>query len=66
MSLLQFRTYTIKAGKRGEAVPLILCDTMGLEENADTGVNIEDLLNILRGHIKDRYQVSTIHLNTLL
>nr|XP_040056344.1 interferon-induced protein 44-like [Gasterosteus aculeatus aculeatus]XP_040056345.1 interferon-induced protein 44-like [Gasterosteus aculeatus aculeatus] len=56
----QFRTYTIKAGKRGEAVPLILCDTMGLEENADTGVNIEDLLNILRGHIKDRYQLNPL------
>lgn len=28
----QFRTYTIKAGKGGGAIPLILCDTMGLEE----------------------------------
>ncbi|XP_039641301.1 interferon-induced protein 44-like [Perca fluviatilis] len=54
----QFRTYTIKAGKRGGAVPLILCDTMGLEENADAGLDIEDLVNIYKGHIKDRYQFS--------
>ncbi|GAA6213316.1 interferon-induced protein 44-like [Lates japonicus] len=54
----QFRTYTIKAGKGGGAVPLILCDTMGLEENADAGLDIEDLVNIHKGHIKDRYQFS--------
>ncbi|KAL6105497.1 uncharacterized protein ACO6RY_07018 [Pungitius sinensis] len=54
----QFRTYTIKAGKGGGAVPLVLCDTMGLEENADTGVNIDDLVNIFKGHIKDRYQLN--------
>ncbi|XP_071354053.1 interferon-induced protein 44-like isoform X2 [Trachinotus anak] len=54
----QFRTYTIKAGKGGEVVPLILCDTMGLEENADVGLDIEDLVNIYKGHVKDRYQFS--------
>ncbi|KAK9533879.1 hypothetical protein VZT92_008972 [Zoarces viviparus] len=54
----QFRTYTIKAGKGGGLVPLILCDTMGLEENAEAGLNIEDLVNIFRGHIKDRYQLN--------
>ncbi|XP_068558436.1 interferon-induced protein 44-like [Cebidichthys violaceus] len=54
----QFRTYTIKAGKGGGAVPLILCDTMGLEENAEAGLNIEDLVNIFKGHIKDRYQLN--------
>lgn len=31
---------------------------MGLEENADAGLDIEDLVNIYKGHIKDRYQVS--------
>lgn len=55
----QFRTYTIKAGKGGGAVPLILCDTMGLEENPDAGLDIEDLVNIYKGHIKDRYQFSS-------
>ncbi len=31
---------------------------MGLEEKADAGLDIEDLVNIYKGHIKDRYQVS--------
>ncbi|XP_053191691.1 interferon-induced protein 44-like isoform X3 [Scomber japonicus] len=53
----QFRTYSIKAGKGGRAVPLILCDTMGLE-STDTGLDIEDLVSISKGHIMDRYQFS--------
>ncbi|XP_061599064.1 interferon-induced protein 44-like isoform X3 [Cololabis saira] len=53
----QFRTYTIKAGKGGETIPLVLCDTMGLEENA--GLNTDDLVNIFKGHVIDRYQFST-------
>ncbi|XP_075873909.1 interferon-induced protein 44-like [Nelusetta ayraudi] len=52
----QFRTYTIKARKGGQALPLVLCDTMGLEEMAETGLDIEDLINIYQGHVKDRYQ----------
>ncbi|XP_037551046.1 interferon-induced protein 44-like [Nematolebias whitei] len=55
----QFRTYTIKVGKSGGAIPLVLCDTMGLEENADAGLNIDDIVSIFKGHIKDRYQFST-------
>ncbi|MEQ2193525.1 hypothetical protein XENOCAPTIV_001575, partial [Xenoophorus captivus] len=43
-------------GRRGGNLPLILCDTMGLEENADTGLNIDDVVSILKGHMKDRYQ----------
>lgn len=54
----QFRTYTIKARKGGQAMPLVLCDTMGLEEMAETGLDIEDLVNIYQGHVKDRYQFS--------
>ncbi|XP_030575219.1 interferon-induced protein 44-like [Archocentrus centrarchus] len=53
----QFRTYSIKAGKGGGVVPLILCDTMGIEENG--GLDIEDMVNIYKGHIKDRCQFST-------
>ncbi|KAM3594738.1 uncharacterized protein V6R79_013309 [Siganus canaliculatus] len=54
----QFRTYTVKAGKGGEALPLILCDTMGLEEKADAGLDPEDLVSIYKGHMRDRYQFS--------
>ncbi|KAF7659877.1 hypothetical protein LDENG_00291680 [Lucifuga dentata] len=54
----QFRAYNIKAGKGCGSVPLILCDTMGLEENADAGLDLEDLVNICKGHMQDRYQFS--------
>lgn len=30
---------------------------MGLEENADAGLNVDDIVSIFKGHIKDRYQV---------
>lgn len=39
-------------------MPLVLCDTMGLEEKSDAGLDIEDLVNIFEGHVEDRYQVS--------
>lgn len=56
----QFRTYTIKARKGGQALPLVLCDTMGLEEMVDTGLDIDDLINIYKGHVKDRYQFNPL------
>ncbi|XP_023810027.1 interferon-induced protein 44-like [Oryzias latipes] len=52
----QFRTYTVKAGREGKPLPLILCDTMGLEENVGAGIDIDDISNILNGHLPDRYQ----------
>ncbi|XP_072314220.1 interferon-induced protein 44-like [Eucyclogobius newberryi] len=55
---VQFRTYTMKAGKGGPAVPLVLCDTMGLEEGTDAGLNPDDVINICKGHVQDRYQFS--------
>ncbi|KAM4724069.1 interferon-induced protein 44-like [Anableps anableps] len=55
----QYRAYNIKAGRRGGNLPLILCDTMGLEQNADTGLNMDDVVSIFKGHMKDRYQFST-------
>jgi len=39
-------------------LPLVLCDTMGLESLPDTGLDMEDLYSIYRGHIQDRYQVN--------
>lgn len=53
----QYRTYRIKAGKSGKCLPLVLCDTMGLEEMKGAGLDTEDLVNIFKGHIADRYQV---------
>ena len=53
----QFRCLPIKAGKGGKRLPLVLCDTMGLESQPDTGLAVEDLYNIYKGRIADRYQV---------
>ncbi|XP_073331975.1 interferon-induced protein 44-like [Pagrus major] len=52
----QFRSYSLKAGREGKPLPIILCDTMGLEEGTGSGLNIDDISNILKGHLPDRYQ----------
>uniref|UniRef100_A0A8C7WUQ3 Interferon-induced protein 44-like n=1 Tax=Oryzias sinensis TaxID=183150 RepID=A0A8C7WUQ3_9TELE len=41
---------------KGKPLPLILCDTMGLEQNVGAGLDIDDISNILKGHLPDRYQ----------
>lgn len=38
-------------------MPITLCDSMGLEEGLNAGLDIDDFTNILKGHIQDRYQV---------
>ncbi|KAJ8003749.1 hypothetical protein DPEC_G00151580 [Dallia pectoralis] len=52
----QFRTYNVKSGPDRKALPLVLCDTMGLEEEPGSGLDIDDITSILKGHIQDRYQ----------
>lgn len=52
----QFRTYTVKAGREGKPLPIILCDTMGLEESTGAGLDIDDVVSILKGHLSDYYQ----------
>ena len=53
----QFRCLPIKAGKGGKRLPLVLCDTMGLESQPNAGLDVDDLYNIYKGRIADRYQV---------
>ena len=57
LCMRQFRSYSLKAGREGKPLPIILCDTMGLEENAGSGLATDDISNILKGHLPDRYQV---------
>uniref|UniRef100_A0A087X2V8 G domain-containing protein n=1 Tax=Poecilia formosa TaxID=48698 RepID=A0A087X2V8_POEFO len=52
----QFRTYSVKAGREGKPLPIILCDTMGLEDSKGAGLDVEDISSILEGHMPDRYQ----------
>lgn len=55
----QFRTYTVKAGREGSALPIVLCDTMGLEDVCGAGLDLDDVSSIIKGHIPDRYKVRT-------
>lgn len=34
----------------------MLCDTMGLEESTWAGLNVDDISNIMKGHMPDTYQ----------
>ncbi|XP_030582977.1 interferon-induced protein 44-like [Archocentrus centrarchus] len=52
----QFRTYSVKDGRGGKPLPIILCDTMGLEERKGAGLDIDDMSSILKGHLPDCYQ----------
>ncbi|XP_071398992.1 interferon-induced protein 44-like isoform X2 [Centroberyx affinis] len=51
----QFRTYSVKAGRDGKTLPIILCDSMGLESTG-AGLDVDDISSILKGHIPDTYQ----------
>lgn len=52
----QYMTYSIKYRGDGSPLPFVLCDSLGLSQNA--GLRTDDLASILTGHIPDRYQVS--------
>ncbi|XP_026200961.1 interferon-induced protein 44-like [Anabas testudineus] len=52
----QFCTYSIKAGKEGGPLPIVLCDTMGLEESTGAGIDIDDITSILKGRVSNGYQ----------
>lgn len=52
----QFHTYSVRAGKGGKPLPIILCDTMGLEEKTGSGLPVDDIFSILKGHLPNSYQ----------
>ncbi|KAL7876712.1 hypothetical protein AOLI_G00116750 [Acnodon oligacanthus] len=52
----QFRSYSVKAGKEGKLLPITLCDSMGLEEGLNAGLDIDDFTSILKGHMQDKYR----------
>ncbi|XP_016103955.1 interferon-induced protein 44-like [Sinocyclocheilus grahami] len=55
----QFRPYYIKPSSSVTHVPFILCDTMGLEDGVNTGLDV-DFATILKGHIQDKYQFNPL------
>ncbi|XP_043109448.1 interferon induced protein 44c2 isoform X2 [Puntigrus tetrazona] len=52
----QFRTYFIKLSSGVSHVPFTLCDSMGLEDGVNTGLDVDDFASILKGHVQDQYQ----------
>lgn len=52
----QFRTYSVRGGRSGKSLPVVLCDTMGLEEGLNAGLDMDDFTSILKGNVQDRYQ----------
>uniref|UniRef100_A0A674IS19 TLDc domain-containing protein n=1 Tax=Terrapene triunguis TaxID=2587831 RepID=A0A674IS19_9SAUR len=38
-----YRTYPVKDGRDGKPLPIILCDTMGIEENSGVGLEIDEV-----------------------
>uniref|UniRef100_A0A3B3R1K2 Interferon-induced protein 44-like n=1 Tax=Paramormyrops kingsleyae TaxID=1676925 RepID=A0A3B3R1K2_9TELE len=53
---LQYRIYQVKAGRGGQPLAFLLCDTMGLEPAPNRGVDTEDIVGILKGYIPDEYK----------
>ncbi|KAI3368206.1 hypothetical protein L3Q82_007927 [Scortum barcoo] len=47
---------TTQLGEKGKPLPIILCDTMGLEESTGRGLDLDDISSILKGHLPNRYQ----------
>ncbi|XP_047415027.1 interferon-induced protein 44 isoform X1 [Sciurus carolinensis] len=54
----KYRTYSIKDGNGGRCLSFILCDSLGLSEKS--GLCVEDIVYILKGHIPDRYQFDSM------
>lgn len=45
----------------------MLCDTMGLEEGTKAGLDVNDIISILKGHMPDGHQVQfAVTLNRML
>ncbi|XP_048851295.1 interferon-induced protein 44-like isoform X1 [Brienomyrus brachyistius] len=57
---LKYRTYQVKAGRGGQPMGFLLCDTMGLHATEDGGVRTEDIISILQGYVPDKYQFNPV------
>ncbi|KAG2461594.1 IF44L protein, partial [Polypterus senegalus] len=52
----KFRSYNIKAVRGGKATSLVLCDMMGMGDAEVSGVNVKDVLEVIKGHVPERYK----------
>ncbi|XP_076134437.1 uncharacterized protein LOC143116929 [Alosa pseudoharengus] len=56
------KTYTtnIIKDERGQNLPFVISDVMGLENGRDSGVQTEDIISVLKGHIKEGYTFNPV------
>ncbi|GAB1288239.1 Interferon-induced protein 44 [Apodemus speciosus] len=54
----KYRTYSIMSKDNSAPLPFVLCDSLGLGENA--GLHTADVGHILKGHTPDRYQFDSM------
>uniref|UniRef100_UPI00398ED1AA interferon-induced protein 44-like n=1 Tax=Pristiophorus japonicus TaxID=55135 RepID=UPI00398ED1AA len=52
----KYSTYSFRGDEVGTSPPLILCDTMGLAEDTESGISSEDIISIIKGHVPNKYQ----------
>ncbi|XP_078249158.1 interferon-induced protein 44-like isoform X5 [Pogona vitticeps] len=52
----KYRIYPVRLGSKNKTLPITFCDTMGLEEREFASLKIDDVINILKGHVPDWYQ----------
>lgn len=58
--ILQYQTHKIENGKHGIYYPIVFNDVMGLEESSGKGVHKDDIINALKGHVKEGHKVMWI------
>ncbi|MBN3286390.1 IFI44 protein, partial [Polyodon spathula] len=52
----RLKSYNIRAEVGGGGIPLVFCDMMGLGETKSSGVNVKDIMTVLKGHVQDGYK----------
>ncbi|XP_030641302.1 interferon-induced protein 44-like [Chanos chanos] len=51
-----YKTYTFQNDEDSGPLPFVISDVMGLETTESGGVHSDDIINILKGHIKEDYK----------
>ncbi|XP_063048716.1 interferon-induced protein 44-like [Engraulis encrasicolus] len=49
-------THQIRDGQYGSFLPFVMCDVMGLERGEGEGVQPDDIMSVMEGHIKEGYR----------
>uniref|UniRef100_A0A8C4SV11 Interferon-induced protein 44-like n=1 Tax=Erpetoichthys calabaricus TaxID=27687 RepID=A0A8C4SV11_ERPCA len=52
----KYRSYPVTYGKGGKELPFIFCDTMGMETEQDKGIQLKDLISVIKGHVPQQYK----------